>query len=339
MSKWFVFKQSCVQTIVCLNNLVFLCLNCLLRLGVCVRWWWGDLCPGKNSRQPLQLRLPWVHYCSAFLLQPHSLSFCVRNILLLFQIMFQTQSPPWPWAGYHIRRLTKKVEEKEEVVVRRATCYEMSSNNCLCLLRRLGSLAQGGCQCQTRGAMAGPTNTTPAAPCPASHTTTGVQQVSLHSHWAGHRPWTPHTVKLYITWSFREALAMILLILHNQKDLKQPNLETLFRKQKKLHLIWFYLFHIFLWNQCCYFTFYWLHFSVEIYRQCGTDTAAPWDHCRLHSSQVVRSVSGYLNIAGALRNSQHGYISDRVVAATRRTPRATKYIESAALGRSTEQRK
>ena len=154
MSKWFVFKQSCVQTIVCLNNLVFLCLNCLLRLGVCVRWWWGDLCPGKNSRQPLQLRLPWVHYCSAFLLQPHSLSFCVRNILLLFQIMFQTQSPPWPWAGYHIRRLTKKVEEEEEVVVRRATCYEMSSNNCLCLLRlrlrRLGSLAQGGCQCQTR---------------------------------------------------------------------------------------------------------------------------------------------------------------------------------------------
>ena len=55
MSKWFVFKQSCVQTIVCLNNLVFLCLNCLLRLGVCVRWWRGDLCPGKNSRQPLQL--------------------------------------------------------------------------------------------------------------------------------------------------------------------------------------------------------------------------------------------------------------------------------------------
>ena len=198
MSKWFVFKQSCVQTIVCLNNLVFLCLNCLLRLGVCIRWWWGDLCPGKNSRQPLQLRLPWVHYCSAFLLQPHSLSFCVRNILLLFQIMFRTQSPPWPWAGYHIRRLTKEVE----LVVRRATCYEMSSNNCLCLLRlrlrRLGSsLAQGGCQCQTRGAMAGPT--TPAAPCPASHTATGVQQVSLHSHWAGHRPWTPHTVKLYIT--------------------------------------------------------------------------------------------------------------------------------------------
>ena len=49
MSKWFVFKLSCVQTIVCLNNLVFLCLNCLLRLGVCIRWWWGDLCPGKNS--------------------------------------------------------------------------------------------------------------------------------------------------------------------------------------------------------------------------------------------------------------------------------------------------
>ena len=151
---------------------------------------------------------------------PLSLSFCVRNILLLFQIMFQTQSPPWPWAGYHIRRLTKEVEEVE--VVRRATCYEMSSNNCLCLLRlrlrRLGSLAQGGCQCQTRGAMAGPTNTTPAAePCPASHTATGVQQVSLHSHWAGHRPWTPHTgytTKLYIAWSFREALAMILLILH-----------------------------------------------------------------------------------------------------------------------------
>ena len=43
---------------------------------------------------------------------------------------------------------------KRRWVVRRATCYEMSSNNCLCLLRlrlrRLGSLAQGGCQCQTR---------------------------------------------------------------------------------------------------------------------------------------------------------------------------------------------
>ena len=148
--------------------------------------------------------------------------------------MFQTQSPPWPWAGYHIRRLTKKVEEEEEVV-RRATCYEMSSNNCLCLLRRLGSLAQGGCQCQTRGAMAGPT--TPAAPCPASHNT-GVQQVSLHSHWAGHRPWTPHTVKLYITWSFREALAMILLILHNQKDLKHSQTFKPFLGNRK-SFIWF----------------------------------------------------------------------------------------------------
>ena len=164
-------------------------------------------------------RLPWVHYCSAFLLQPHSLSFCVRNILLLFQIMFQTQSPPWPWAGYHIRRLTKVVVE--EVVVRRATCYEMSSNNCLCLLRlrRLGSLAQGGCQCQTREPWPVPPTphqrlrARPRTPPLGSSRCPCIATGLVTAH--GHHTQDTQPVKLYITWSFREALAMILLILHN----------------------------------------------------------------------------------------------------------------------------